>query len=193
MIPSYLNDLDLDKVFETYTSTPDLYLEESDKNEHIVDSESQKISGFVSPSFGSQEDKANKFFAVENTSACQYALLKIDNGLIQTEKTKKCDCAIVNRKEICFIEFKANATSLVRKTIVGNYLKAIDQLSTTIRIFNNYYATIGKDIKSLRKVEAYICFRAGYPRSTASQMNYKLKFMARNNGITLSFERKKAF
>ena len=55
MIPSYLNDLDLDKVFETYTSTPDLYLEESDKNEHIVDSESQKISGFVSPSFGSQE------------------------------------------------------------------------------------------------------------------------------------------
>lgn len=149
MIPTYLNDLDLGKVFAAYTSTPDLYMEESDKNEHIVDSESQKISGFVSPSFGSQEDKANKFFAVENSGACQYALLKIDNGLIQTENTRKCDCAIVNGKEMCFIEFKANATSLVRKTIVGNYLKAIDQLSTTIRIFNNYYTTIGTDIKSL--------------------------------------------
>lgn len=94
---------------------------------------------------------------------------------------------------MCFIEFKANATSLMKKTIVGNYLKAIDQLSTTISIFNNYYAAIGTDIKSLRKVEAYVCFRVGYPRSTASQMNYKLKFMARNGGVTLSFERKKKF
>lgn len=191
MIPTYLKDLDLEKVFATYTLTPDKYLEESDKNEHIVDSESQKISGFVSPSFGLKEDKANKYFAVENSTASQYALLKIDNGLIQTEKTRKCDCAIANAQEICFIEFKANATSLVKKTIEGNYHKAIDQLTTTIHIFNDYYASVGTDIKSLRKVEAYVCFRAGYPRSTASQMNYKLKFMAKNGGIKLSFERKK--
>lgn len=89
MIPTYLNDLDLDKVFAVYTSTPDLYLEESNKNEHIVDSESQKISGFVSPSFGTKEDKAKKYFAVENSCASKYALLKIDNGLIKTEKTRK--------------------------------------------------------------------------------------------------------
>lgn len=191
MMSPYLYNLELDKVFALYAANPDIYIEESDKNEHIVDSESLKISGFVSYSFGSKEELLRKYFDVENPKGCCYSLLKIDNGLIRTTATRKCDCAIANDKEICFIEFKANATSNKPDTIAGNYKKAMKQLSTTIGIFNRHYATKGITIKALRNVEAYVCFRAGYPRCTSSQMGYKVKFAEQNDGIALLFKRKK--
>lgn len=111
MIPSYLHDLALPNVFAQYTKQVESYLLESTKNEHIVDSEAHHICGFVTPTFGQEEDKAQRYFAIENPSAKPYALLQIDKGLIQHRNTKKCDCAIANDTNICFIEFKANAES----------------------------------------------------------------------------------
>lgn len=190
MIPSYLADLDLPAVFAAYTSTPCKYLQESVQDEHVVDSTSQGVSGFVSASFGQAENLAKKYFAVENPTAHPYALLQIDNGFIKSIGTKKCDCAIANDKDICFVEFKANATKDTPSALRTNYRKAMAQLSTTIDLFNAHYSSKGIDLKKLRKVEAYICFREGYPKSTSSQMNCKVRFMAQN-GIPLSFERKK--
>lgn len=191
MIPAYLNDLQLGKVFVTYCGNIGQYILESTHNEHIVDSEAQKVSGFVTSTFGQTEDVSFKFFAVENPKGGSYALLQIDNGIIQSSSTKKCDCAIANDSCLCFIEFKANAYSTNTSTIQKNYRKAMEQLSTTIGFFDSYLSTCGQNIRTLRAVEAFICFRHGYPRKTSSQMNYQVAFASANNGIPLSFVRKK--
>lgn len=182
--------MQLDKIFATYCGNVDQYILESTSNEHVVDSDVQKISGFVTSAFGQTENVSFKFFAVENPKGGSYALLQIDNGIIQTSSTRKCDCAIANDSCLCFIEFKANAYSNLITTIEKNYQKAIDQLSTTIGFFDTYHNSKGVDFRTLRNVEAYICFRHGYPRSTSSQMNYLVSF-AKNNRIPLSFVRKK--
>lgn len=191
MIPQYLNDLNLQQVFAPYTASAASYIQESTSDGHIVDSESLKISGFVSPTFGQAEELADKYFTVENRSGLPYALLQIDNGLIKVNTTKKCDCAIADGTNLCLIEFKANASSKNSTTIKKNYRKAMEQLSVTIKIFNTCYNANDQDIADLRSVEAFVCFKKGYPQITSSQMNYQVTFAASNNGIPLSFDRKK--
>ena len=191
MIPEYLSNLQLSQVFTTYTNTVDQFIQESTSDELIVDSEEQKISGFVTDTFGQSEKSAQKSFSVSNPSLNPYALLQIDNGIIQSSGTKKCDCAIANDKSLCFIEFKANANSSKLPIIEKNYKKAIEQLITTIGFFDTFHNSQGVDFRTLRSVEAYICFRKGYPRSTSTQMNYQVSFAAKSNGIPLSFKRNK--
>ena len=191
MIPTYLLDLQLSQVFAAYSTSVDKYLLQSTTDEHIVDADVQKVSGFVTATFGQAEDAAGKYFTVENSSGQPYTLMQIDNGIIKSSATKKCDCAIANSTSFCFIEFKANSYSTNTTTIQKNYHKAMEQLSTTIGCFDSYLSTCGQDIRALRAVEAFICFRHGYPRKTSSQMNYQVAFAAANNGIPLSFVRKK--
>lgn len=191
MIPSYLNDLDLPQVFSQYAPVVDRYLIESDKSNHIVDSRASGISGFVSSTFGVLEEAAGKFFAVEDVSAVPYVLLQIDNGLIQSTHIKKCDCAIANAVFFSFIEFKTEAFSRVPSQVKKNHLKAMKQLLATIQLFDSFYQTQGLDIRKMRNVEAFICFRQGYPRSLSSQMNYMTWFLNKSKGIPLSFKRKK--
>lgn len=191
MIPEYLSNLQLSQVFATYTNTVDQFIQVSTADELIVDSEIQKISGFVDANFGQAEKVARKYFSVSNPTQKPYALLQIDNGIIQSSETKKCDCAIANDASLCFIEFKANANSSNLSTIAKNYKKAIEQLITTIGFFDTHHKSQGIDFRTLRAVEAYICFRHGYPRSTSTQMNYQVSFAVTSNGIPLSFRRSK--
>ena len=190
MIPTYLDNLQLPQVFAAYTAMVDTYLQESNTDEHVVDSSTKGVSGFVTAGFGQEENSAEKFFLVENSSKQPYALMQIDNGIIKSSSTQKCDCAIANGESLCFIEFKANAYSNKTSSIQKNYKKAIEQLTITIGFFDNYHISQGIDFRTLRTVEVYICFRKGYPRSTSSQMNYQVDFAA-NNRIPLSFNRKK--
>lgn len=191
MMPAYLNDLELPLVFSLSSLEVVNYIQESNKNEHIVDSESQRISGFVSATFGQYEDAAQKYFLVENPTAMPFALLQVDNGLIKSHDVRKCDCIIVNDTYIGFIEFKANATSDCNLTVKKNCWKAMEQLKATIEVFNRCYKPQGKTIQSYRsKVEAFICFRSGYPKTKSSQINYRVRFKE-ENGIPLSFDGKK--
>jgi hypothetical protein len=185
MIPSFLTDLYLESVFEKYSSKVERYIQCSEKSEYIVDSEKGKISGFVTKHFGQDEYLSEKYFHVENPSSKQYALLQIDRGIIKANDIPKCDCAIANDNELCFIEFKANATSENSSVIDRNYQKAMLQLATTISIFDSYKYPKG-NIRNLRNVEAFICLRQGYPRNKSSQMNYRISF-AEANKIPLSF------
>lgn len=190
-MPAYLSDLHLREIFLPYTTSVEHFILESTNDEHIVDSNSQRISGFVTTTFGQLEDTALKYFAVKNDTGKPYSLLQIDNGIIQDVNIKKCDCAIANEKYLCFIEFKANAYSNNTRNLNRNYNKAIDQLSTTIALFDTYFSSRGVDLLRLRTVEAYICFRQGFPRNTSSQMNYQVSFATSNRGIPLSFVRNK--
>lgn len=92
MIPAYLNDLHLKEVLAAFTANVEAYLQESNGNEHIVDSETQKISGFVSPTFGQSEELTQKYFEVQNPNNTDFSLLQIDNGAISSAATtKRCD------------------------------------------------------------------------------------------------------
>lgn len=185
MIPDYLADLQLPSVFSPYTSSVDEFLLLSNKDEYIVDSKSSGVSGFVTPSFGQEEYEAEKYFEVQNLSARPFALFQIDNGLVPSREVKKCDCAIADDSNLCLLEFKANATSKNPRTIEKKYTEAIEQLKSTLGIFNRI-----DDITAKRNVEAYICFRRGYPQNTSAQMNYRVDFLERT-GVPLSFDRVK--
>ena len=60
MIPIYLLDLQLPQVFAAYSSSLDSCLLQSNTDEHIVDADEQKISGFVTATFGQAENVAGK-------------------------------------------------------------------------------------------------------------------------------------
>lgn len=187
MIPTYLNDLRLDQVLVAYTANIEAYIQESNGNEHIVDSEALKLSGFVTPTFGHPEELAQKYFEVQNPKKKGFSLLQIDNGVISpAAPTKRCDCAVITSKELSFIEFKANALSSNTNTIKKNYKSAMKQLQVTIDIFNTGVAALGNSLSTLRTLEAYVCFRRGYPRITTSEMTYRTNFAALTH-VPLSF------
>ncbi len=188
MIPTYLNDLHLDVVLVAYTSNIEAYLQESNGNEHIVDSETLKISGFVTSTFGQPEELELKYFDVQNPNRKDFSLLQIDNGVISSvAPTKRCDCAVITDQVLSFIEFKANALSSNTKTIKSNYKSAMKQLQVTIDIFKTGVADLGCSLSTLRSLEAFVCFRRGYPRVTTSEMTYRTHFAARTH-VPLSFE-----
>lgn len=188
MIPAYLRDLHLNQVFSAYTANVDVYLLASTSDEHVVDSEMAKVSGFVTATFGQSEEQMQKFFEVKNPSGTPYCLLQIDNGAISAAApTKRCDCSIMNDKKLSLVEFKANAVSTKNKTLKKNYKYAMKQLKTTIALFNTGLNALGRTFTGLRQVEAFVCFRRGYPRLTTSEMNYIVDFARETGGIPLSF------
>ena len=96
MIPTYLIDLRLDQVLADYTTNVDAYLQESNRSEHIVDSETLKYSGFVSATFGQPEELSLKYFEVLNPNNKLFSLLQIDNAAISSAaQTRRCDCAVI--------------------------------------------------------------------------------------------------
>ena len=194
MIPTYLDKLQLQQVFFAYTSDVGKHICEAVLDMHIVDSEKKRVCGFVTASFGQEEDNAGEYFSVRTPSGKPFSLMPIDNGIIKKNvgpATKKCDCAVANDTSLCFIEFKTKVFSANPLTIDSAYRKAIAQLSATIALFDNYHITRGVDFRDLRDVEAFICFKQGYPRTTSSQMFYQISFAESNKGIPLSFDREK--
>lgn len=187
MIPLYIQDLSFDTALAPYCSHVDRCIITSNKDEHVVDLEVQKKSVFVTPAIGQLEERAGKYFEVNNPVNKDFSLLQIDHGLINTTATKKCDCAVVDDKICAFIEFKTNATSMKTSTIKANYNKALSQLSITIDIFRKGLIASGKNLDVLRNVEAYVCFKKGYPRRTASEGTFRVKF-AKQNRCALYFE-----
>lgn len=191
MIPAYIINAHLDSAFHPYCHNIEPFLLNSSLSEHIIDSETHKISGFVTPTFGQKEDADQKFFEVRNPRGRSFSLMQIDQGIINTNVTNKCDCAIVDDTWLDLIEFKANAQSDNPKTIRKNYKKAMKQLQKTLYIIENSLAASGHTIRDKRTIESFICFRKGYPRTTSSEMTFRTTFAARTRGIPLSFDGKK--
>ena len=195
MIADYLKDLILDKIFKPYANNVENFIHYSNKSEHIVDSRmlpaEKSISGFVTDTFGRDEDNEDKYFAVNNPECSNFALLQIDNGMIKSSKTKKCDCIIVNGQIFCLIEFKTNVTTNSVQTLQTHYDNAIVQLSRTKDIINEGLLSEGKKIQDLRDAEAYICFKHGHPTFTSSQVNVRTRFAEANEGMPLYFSQEK--
>lgn len=191
MIPAYITSIHLESAFHPYCYNIDPFLLHSSSNEHIVDSETLKISGFVTPAFGQIEDADLKFFEILNSKGKSFSLMQIDHAIINTTATSKCDCAIIDDTWLDLIEFKANAQSDKPKTIRKNYKKAMKQLQKTLKIIESSLAASGHTIRDKRTIEAFVSFRKGYPRTTSSEMAYRTTFATRTRGIPLFFDGKK--
>lgn len=84
-----------------------------------------------------------------------------------------CDCIIFDANDLCFIEFKLNATSLEIRAVRKNREKAISQLGNTIKLFDK---KLSGNYSGLH-LEAYICTPDIYPRENASWEVLRVSFL----------------
>lgn len=189
-MPPFLSDLHIDSAFATYCHNVLRCVQVSAKDEYVVDLMRAKYSTFVMPTIGQKEFASGKYFEVRDANNVPYALLQIDHSLLKSNLLKKCDCALVDDKEISFVEFKADATNTTTKGFKNNTNKALTQLENTIAMFRTQLSSIGLELDSLRTIDAYVCFYQGYPRHSAAEMNYCVDF-ALSTGCSLSFEQYK--
>jgi len=83
-------------------------------------------------------ENIEKCFFIDNQNNYEINFIPVDgkNGLLGFGESY-CDCVIFNKDELCFLEFKFNATSLEIRAINKNRKKAILQLANTIDFFDN--------------------------------------------------------
>lgn len=86
-------------------------------------------------------------FRVINSVEKEITFLAIDKCLFfDSDRFKKCDCAVFDNDTLCFIEIKACKF----KRRKSNKKTAISQLKSTIKIFREQF-------KIDKKIEAYLC------------------------------------
>jgi len=150
---------------------------------YIIDDPEKKMSVFIPDTKGVGRDKT---FVVTNRDHSSVLLWHID-GVLFKDNTK-CDCAIITRKELDFIEFKTNARGSSREAIISNYDKAFQQLLATIQEVTQRCASVGIDIHSVvKEVSAYAVFNRTVPRLTTMQQSQARKFLKATNGVKLHF------
>lgn len=130
----------------------------------------------------------DKVFELENKSHKEVFLWHIDGVLFQ--KTSKCDCAVITKDELEFIEFKTDASNASSEAIADNYHKAGEQLKTIVMDVKNRCAKYGVDLTSVIPVEAHAVFNPTVPSDNAMQKNISVKFLVQT-GVKLKFDNKK--
>jgi len=181
-IPEALDDLNLNNVFINYSTEVYKFLKEEIRDCYIADFPDGPCC-FVDINSESSCNSIEKCFSVRNNSGEEYWLLQIDKGVIK-KSVKKCDCAVMNRYSIAFIEFKANMTTENPKTMLKEYQRAQEQLKSTITLFRDVH---GKSLSSIRDLNAYVCLRKGYPKFGPLYQNISIAFK-NDTGIPLSFD-----
>lgn len=130
----------------------------------------------------------DKVFELGNKSHKEVFLWHIDGVLYQ--KTSKCDCAVITKDELEFIEFKTDASNASSEAIADNYHKAGEQLKTIVMDVKNRCAKSGVDLTSVIPVEAHAVFNPTVPSDNAMQKNISVKFLVQT-GVKLKFDNKK--
>ena len=105
------------------------------------------------------------FIPIDGTDACLMQLLATGE--------KRCDFVFFDEYNFCFVELKLNATSERKRRVRTIRINAIEQLKTTITLFDlklsgNYEGLVP---------EAYVCTPKIYPRENASWQNLAEKFL----------------
>ena len=86
---------------------------------------------------GQKPEFSSKCFHVDNPGSICIALLPLDGRIITAKEIIEggvCDCLLLTEKEMCFIEFKTNATSTETLRILDNAAKALEQLWHTYNV-----------------------------------------------------------
>lgn len=149
----------------------------------IYDSVDVGHSIIIDDTYGIGRDRV---FVVENNSRFSLFLMHID-GILYAKDTK-CDCAVITKQELNFIEFKSNAANQTDEAIKDNYEKASSQLLNTLCDFRGRYRRINKNLDELVDIECFAVFNRTVPRNSATQKRVSAKFLKESKGVKLKFE-----
>lgn len=188
-IPVAIKQLHLCTAFKGYAKSVMECIEISNEKEIlVVDDDDKHISCIVKA--GDFDDKC--FHAI-NPNSQEIILLSIDHNLIKKNKAGIADCAVFNTSVFSFIEFKSNSEGNCQKTIDDTYQKAVKQLTETLNLFNRLIKGANSDLlKVVDDVNCHIVVNQKFPRSSATEGYYSIKFMEENH-VELSFEPSQEF
>lgn len=114
----------------------------------------------------------SKLFYLHNAKIVAFIPIDGKTGLLRFSDSY-CDAVFFDEIDFCFVEFKLNATSLREGKINKNRKKAIEQLSNTIKLFDE---KLNKNYEGLN-LEAYLCTPLTYPRNDASWVSLSVEFL----------------
>lgn len=136
-----------------------------------------------------QEPDQDKYCKVLNHKGTETVVLAIDNALIHNHKGGIADGAVFNMNDFHFVEFKMNAQGESVKAVEETYLKAMEQLQSTINLFNEQSEKeTGRKLTEAINVECNMVVALSFPRNSAAEMSYAWGFAKRTDGIPLSFD-----
>jgi len=143
------------------------------------------VDGVVSIIDNSERDKN---FEITNFKK-KTGFIPIDGkkGLLNLEEAQ-CDFAFFDEHDLCFIEFKLNATSLQSSAITKNRWKSFNQLSNTVNLFDQ---KLNKNYEGLAR-EAYVCTPETYPRDDNEWKSLRVAFLEKH-GVPLYEENHKIY
>jgi hypothetical protein len=145
--------------------------------EILTDLEFSIYDSEIGRCFIQKKDDEITHFTVKNPNQKEISFLAIDKCVfMDSDKIKRCDCAVFDNKTFCFIEIKETNN---RKS--ENSRKAKEQLLTTIKEFKD------KIDFSDKRLEAYVVvgldFKKVSPASKSQDLLSTLKF--ERLGVTL--------
>jgi hypothetical protein len=169
----------LNQAFENFSK---VFKTELNKNFYIAENEKTSTAYII------LKNELDKVFTVENNSL-KAGFIPIDGkfGLLSCGKSH-CDFILFNENDFCFIELKLNASSSEERAVRKNRKKAVDQLSSTIDLFDEKLNSNYEDLN----LEAYICTPQIYPRSNTAWQEIQIKFLE-SKRIELYEQNKKVF
>lgn len=135
-----------------------------------------------------QTPSQNKYCKILNTKGTEAVILAIDNALIPHHKGGIADGAVFNTNDFHFVEFKTNAKGTSVKAVDEIYRKAMQQLKSTVDLFNGQLQKAKIEFTQAVNVECHMIVALSFPRNSATEMTYALKFAKETEGISLSFD-----
>lgn len=135
-----------------------------------------------------QTPSQNKYCKVSNEKGTEAVVLAIDNALIPHHKGGIADGAVFNTNDFHFVEFKTNAQGNSVKAVEEIYQKAMQQLKSTIDLFQKQLQKANIEFTETINVECHMVIAMNFPRHNAAEMTYALAFATDTKGIPLSFE-----
>ena len=126
----------------------------------------------------------DKLLQVKNRNHFDVFLWHIDGVLFSG--IPKCDCAILTKNQLVFVEFKSNALNNSCNQATDEYQEASDQLDVTLNRVLNACASIGTNIKQIVTIRAQAVFNKTVPRYNATQKNIQSRFLKKNK-VKLEF------
>lgn len=112
-----------------------------------------------------------KLFNIVDARTVAFIPIDGKNGLLGFGKSY-CDFVFFDDNEFCFVEFKLNATSQEDRAVRKNRKKAIDQLKSTINLFDRKLDNNYNELK----LEAYVCTPENYPRGDKGWTDLAIAF-----------------
>ena len=150
-------------------------------------------------------DDFEKAFDIENPNQRLIVVLPFDQEIITAPHYVQggiADCGLLTIKELTFVEFKTNMTSVNIDTIKERYEKAMSQLWHTYEVIKDRCKTKNIDVDSLVEIDFFIVNDKMFAQRvnqclpvkiSATQQAYQTQFQKERNGYPLLFDTKRVF